>query len=134
MLSISFYDQIDEIPNTLNRVILHTTTVSYYYHSVNVISLSLAQSNHIKRLTLYLQFLSKEYDCQTNLCCCISQVKFLFQIVIINECFQTQIILQRNFKAFDVVEKNKIVKTPNNQVLISVQHFDKTFLFPQKYK
>jgi hypothetical protein len=54
MLSIGFYDQIDEIPNTLNRVILRTTTVGYYYHSVNVISLSLAQSDHIKRLTLYL--------------------------------------------------------------------------------
>ena len=53
MLSIGFYDQIDEIPNTLNRVILRTTTVGYY-HSVNVISLSLAQSDHIKRLTLYL--------------------------------------------------------------------------------
>ena len=53
MLSIGFYDQIDEVPNTLNRVILHTSTVGYYYHSVNVISLSLAQSDHIKRLTLY---------------------------------------------------------------------------------
>ena len=53
MLSIGFYDQIDEIPNTLNRVILRTTTVGYYYHSVNVISLSLAQSDYIKWLTLY---------------------------------------------------------------------------------
>jgi hypothetical protein len=53
MLSIGFYDQIDEVPNMLNRVILSTTTVGYYYHSVNVISLSLAHSNHIKRLTLY---------------------------------------------------------------------------------
>jgi hypothetical protein len=53
MFLIGFYDQIDEVPNTLNRVILHTTTVGYYYHLVNVISLSLAQSDHIKRLTLY---------------------------------------------------------------------------------
>ena len=53
MLSIGFYDQIDEVPNTLNRVILRTSTVGYYYHSVNVISLSLAQSDHIKWLTLY---------------------------------------------------------------------------------
>jgi hypothetical protein len=53
MLSIGFDDQIDKVPNMLNRVILRTTTVGYYYHLVNVISLSLAQSDHIKRLTLY---------------------------------------------------------------------------------
>jgi hypothetical protein len=54
MLSISFYDQIEEVPNTLNRVILSTTSVGYYYHLVNVISISLAKSNHIKWLTLYI--------------------------------------------------------------------------------
>jgi hypothetical protein len=51
MLSIGFYDQIDKVPNRLKRVILSTTTVGYYYHLVNVISLSLAESDHIKRLT-----------------------------------------------------------------------------------
>jgi hypothetical protein len=53
MLSIGFDDQIDKVPNMLNRVILRTTTVGYYYNSGNVISLSLALSDHIKWLTLY---------------------------------------------------------------------------------
>ncbi len=50
----------------LNRVILHTTTVGYYYHLVNVISLSLAQSDHIKRLTLYLRKLLPATKAQLN--------------------------------------------------------------------
>jgi hypothetical protein len=52
LLSIGFNDQMDEVPNTLNRAFLSTTTVGYYYHSVNVIGLSLVQSVHIKQLTL----------------------------------------------------------------------------------
>jgi hypothetical protein len=48
MLSISFYDQIDKVPNTLNRVILRMAQVGYYYHLVNVISFTLPKIDHIK--------------------------------------------------------------------------------------
>jgi hypothetical protein len=49
MLSIRFYDQIDKVPNTLNRVILRMAQVGYYYHLVNVISLTLPKNDRIKR-------------------------------------------------------------------------------------
>ncbi len=53
MLSIGFCDHIDKVPNPTYYSILGMTSVSRYYHLVNVMSLNLPQSDHIKRLTLY---------------------------------------------------------------------------------
>jgi hypothetical protein len=53
MLSIGFCDHIDKVPNFTHYSILCTTRVGYYYHLVNVISLNLSQSDHIKPVQLY---------------------------------------------------------------------------------
>ncbi len=58
--------KLDKIPNNALYCNLCTTRVGYYYHSVNVISLSLSQNNHIKRLKLYKFFLHKNKEWMTS--------------------------------------------------------------------
>ncbi len=56
MLSINLCDHIYKVPNNVKYSVLCMTIVGYYYHLVNVISLNLSQSNHMKQLTLYLEW------------------------------------------------------------------------------
>jgi hypothetical protein len=52
MLSIGLCDHIEIVSNNAYIQYLMMTGVGYYYHLVNVISLSLSQSDHIKRLVI----------------------------------------------------------------------------------
>jgi hypothetical protein len=50
VLSIGLCDQINEIPNTALYSCLCLNRLGYYYHSVNIISMNLSQSDHNKWL------------------------------------------------------------------------------------
>ncbi len=57
MLSAAYCDHISKAAFALN--VLYIKITCYCYHSVDVITLCLAQSNHIKRLRLYIQYFKK---------------------------------------------------------------------------
>ena len=46
--------QIDQVPSNCLLGTLYQEEVAYYYHLDNVITFSLSQSDHIKRLPLYV--------------------------------------------------------------------------------
>jgi hypothetical protein len=56
--------KLTQVPNLL--VTFYQQKVPYYYHSVNVITLSWSQSDHIKRLTLYLIFFRHRWTLTTS--------------------------------------------------------------------
>jgi len=57
LVNVIKFTQFDDVPNNCHLSTLYQEESAYCYHSVNVITLTPAQSDHIKRLPLQIIFM-----------------------------------------------------------------------------